>query len=166
VPVNPLILQSTERDSLNSYSCGGLVGDRPRHKRDIERGIYMLTPNQEKFVQGIIEGKSQAEAYREAYPKQRSSDKTVWEAASRLMANSKVNARIKELRDQLAKPSIMSAQERMEWLTNLINNAEEGTNEKLKAIDIMNKMQGEYVQKVEADVKSEVTINVELVEDE
>jgi hypothetical protein len=30
----------------------------------------------------------------------------------------------------------------------------------------MNKMQGEYVQKVEADVKSEVTINVELVEDE
>lgn len=125
----------------------------------------MLTANQEKFVQCIIEGKSQAEAYREAYPKQRSADKTIWEAASRLMANSKVNARIRELRDQLAKPSIMSAQERMEWLTNLVKSDEEGTNEKLKAIDIMNKMQGEYVQKVEADVKNEVTINIELSEE-
>ena len=29
----------------------------------------------------------------------------------------------------------------------------------------MNKMQGEYVQKVEADVKSEVTISIELSDD-
>jgi hypothetical protein len=29
----------------------------------------------------------------------------------------------------------------------------------------MNKMQGEYVQKVEANVVSEVTINVELVDE-
>ena len=62
--------------------------------------------------------------------------------------------------------SIMSAKARLEWLTNLIHNEEEGTNEKLKAIDIMNKMQGEYVQKVEADVKSEFTINIELSDDE
>lgn len=126
----------------------------------------MLTAKQEKFVQGIIEGLSQADAYRAAYPKQKMSDKTIWETASKLMNNPKVIARVNELRDQMMKPSIMTAQQRMEWLTNLINNAEEGTNEKLKAIDIMNKMQGEYVQKVEADVKSEVTINVELVDDE
>ena len=143
----------------------------------------MLTANQEKFVQCIIEGKSQAEAYREAYPKQRSSDKTIWEAASRLMANSKVNARIRELRDQLAKPSIMTAQERLEFLTGVINGTKgekiveivdgeakeievpASMKNRLSAIDIMNKMQGEYVQKVEADVKSEVTINIELSEE-
>ena len=126
----------------------------------------MLTAKQEKFVQGIIEGLSQADAYRAAYPKQKMSDKTIWETASKLMNNPKVIARVNELRNQMMKSTIMTAQQRMEWLTNLINNAEEGTNEKLKAIDIMNKMQGEYVQKVEADVKSEVTINVELVDDE
>ena len=126
----------------------------------------MLTAKQETFVQGIIEGKSQAEAYRSAYNTKKMADKTIWENASRLMADSKVTARIAEIREKLMKPSIMSAQERMEWLTNLIKNEEEGTNEKLKAIDIMNKMQGEYVQKVEADVKSEVTINIELSDDD
>jgi phage terminase small subunit len=126
----------------------------------------MLTPNQEKFVQGIIEGKSQIDAYREAYPKQKSADKTCYENASRLMNNSKIKARVKELRDQIAKPSIMTAQERMEWLSRLISNAEEGTNEKLKAIDIMNKMQGEYVQKIAADIDTNVNINIELSDDE
>lgn len=125
----------------------------------------MLTPKQEVFVQKIIEGNSQADAYRSAYSTKNMSDKTIWEAASRLMADSKVSARLSELRGQLTKATIMTAHERLEWLTELIK-GEEDTNAKLKAIDIMNKMQGEYVQKVEADVKSEVTINVELVDDE
>lgn len=125
----------------------------------------MLTANQENFVKNIMEGMNQADAYRAAYPKQNMADKTVWEAASRLMANGKVKARLAELRDELMKPSIMTAQQRLEWLTKLIDSAEEDTNTKLKAVDIMNKMQGEYTQKVEANVTNEVTINVELVDD-
>jgi phage terminase small subunit len=113
----------------------------------------MLTANQEAFVQNIIQGMSQAEAYRSAYPKQKMSDKTVWEAASRLMKNDKVIARLTELRNELAKPSIKTAQERMEWLTQLIDNADEGTNEKLKAVDILNKMEGLYVQNIRGEIK-------------
>lgn len=123
----------------------------------------MLTAKQEAFVQKIIEGYSQADAYRSAYSNQKMSDKTVHEAASRLMANSKVVARLNELRNELAKPSIMSAQERLEWLTEVIN-GENDLNAKLKAVDIMNKMQGEYVQKVEADVNGSMNICVELVD--
>ena len=126
----------------------------------------MLTAKQEKFVQGIIEGKSQAEAYRSAYNTKKMADKTIWENASRLMADSKVTARVNELRSQMMAASIMSAKGRLEWLTNLINNAEEGTNEKLKAIDIMNKMQGEYVQKVEANVTYEDNLRKLIGEDE
>ena len=126
----------------------------------------MLTAKQEAFCQNIIQGMSQADAYRSAYPNTRMADKTVIEAASRLMANSNVLARINELRGELAKPSIMSAQERLEWLTERIEDKSIDINAKLKAIDIMNKMQGEYVQKVEADVKSDITINVELVDDD
>ena len=125
----------------------------------------MLTANQEAFVKNIIEGMNQADAYRSAYPKQNMSDKTIWEAASRLMKNDKVVARLSELRNELAKDTIMSAQERLEWLTEVIN-GEEDINAKLKAVDIMNKMQGEYTQKIEANVTNEVTINVELVDDE
>lgn len=119
----------------------------------------MLTPKQELFVQKILEGMTQADAYRSAYSTKRMADKTIWENASRLMADSKVAARLKELRDKIATDSIMSAQERLEWLTRLIKNEEEGTNEKLKAIDIMNKMQGEYVTKIDGN------LNVTKLED-
>ena len=122
----------------------------------------MLTAKQEQFAQNIIKGMSQADAYRSAYPNQRMSDKTVWEAASRLMANDKVVARLTELRGHLAKDTIMSAQKRLEWLTELIGNEEAVTGDKLKAIDIMNKMQGEYVQKVQAEVTNAVNISIEL----
>lgn len=126
----------------------------------------MLTANQEAFVKNIIEGMNQADAYRSAYPKQKMSDKTVWESASRLMKNPKVVARLCELRNELMQPTIMTAQKRLEWLTGVINNQEEDTHAKLKAVDIMNKMQGEYVQKVEANVVNEVNINIELVDEE
>lgn len=119
----------------------------------------MLTPKQEAFVQNIIQGMSQADAYRSAYPNQRMSDKTVWETASKLMNNPKVITRLTELRNELAKPSIMSAQERLEWLTQLIQSEEETTSDKLKAADIMNKMQGEYVQKVDG------SLNIKKLED-
>ena len=125
----------------------------------------MLTDNQEEFVKRVAEGMSYADAYRTAYPKQRMSDKTIWEAASRLMKNDKVVARLKELRDLSAKDTIMSAQKRLEWLTEAIGNKDISVTDKLRAIDLMNKMQGEYVQKVEAEVTNAVNINIELSDD-
>jgi phage terminase small subunit len=130
----------------------------------------MLTINQEKFVQEIIAGKNQTDAYRAAYPNQKASDKTVWECASKLAANPKVVTRIKELRDHLAMHTIMSAQERLEYLTRVVTGVEKektvqivngvpieveepsAIKVKLNAIDIMNKMQGEYVTKIDGDL--------------
>lgn len=127
----------------------------------------MLTAKQEIFAQNIIKGMSQAEAYRNAYNTKKMSDKTVWENASRLMNNSKVIARVNELRSQVAKDAIMTAEERLKFLTRIIKGEQcevayaqdaEGNQievkvppslkTKLSAIDIMNKMQGEYVTKV------------------
>jgi phage terminase small subunit len=125
----------------------------------------MLTAKQEQFVQNIIQGMNQADAYRSAYSCRNMSDNAIYVNASKLASDTKVALRIKELREQLAKPSIMTAQERLEWLTKLIQSEEESTSDKLKAADIMNKMQGEYVQKVEAEVKSAVNINIELSDD-
>ena len=125
----------------------------------------MLTAKQEAFVQNIIKGMTQADAYRAAYDTSKMTDKTVHEKASVLAAHGKVKARLTELRERLATETIMSAQKRLEWLTERIADESVDINAKLKAIDIMNKMQGEYVQKVEAEVVKEVTINVELVDE-
>ena len=143
----------------------------------------MLTAKQEKFVQGIIEGMSQADAYRSAYDTSRFTDKSVWEKASALMNNVKVKSRLTELRDQIMKPSIMSAQERLELLTRMASGEEpekivqfiEGERVEFEvpaslktrqnAIDLMNKMQGEYTQKIEAEVTNAVNITIELTDD-
>ena len=126
----------------------------------------MLTAKQEAFVQNIIQGMSQADAYRSAYDTKRMTDKSVWEKASELASNVKVAERLKELRGQLANEKIMSAQKRMEWLTGLVMSAEASNTDKLKALDILNKMDGEYVQKIAAEVQTETTINIELVDDD
>ena len=128
-------------------------------------GLGMLTAKQEKFVQGIIEGMSQADAYRNAYRAKNMSDNAIYREASLLLDNPNVAQRLQELRDQMMKPSIMSAQKRLEWLTEVIQKDSESTGDKLKAIDIMNKMQGEYVQKVQAEVTNAVNINIELSDD-
>lgn len=125
----------------------------------------MLTAKQEQFAQNIIKGMSQADAYRSAYSTAKMADKTIHENASRLANDSKVRARITELRGQISTESIMTAQKRLEWLTELVTSEDAATNDKLKAIDIMNKMQGEYVQKVQAEVTNAVNISIELSDD-
>jgi phage terminase small subunit len=64
----------------------------------MDRGM-MLTPQQEKFAQAVAGGKSQAEAYREAYPKSKNwKDAAVHTNASKLMSDTKVLLRVEELR--------------------------------------------------------------------
>lgn len=125
----------------------------------------MLTAKQEQFAQNIIKGMTQADAYRSAYSTKKMADKTVHENASRLANDSKVKARIDELRGQLAAENVMTAKKRLEWLTGVILDEEGCTGDKLRAIDIMNKMTGEYVQRVEAEVTNAVNINIELSDD-
>lgn len=63
-----------------------------------------LTPQREAFAQAVASGKSQAEAYRLAYPKSVGwKDSAVWVAASKLMADGKVSVRVAELRAEIAK---------------------------------------------------------------
>jgi phage terminase small subunit len=131
----------------------------------------LLTVKQEKFVQCIINGMSQREAYKTAYETRRMSDNAIDREASLLMKNPKLSQRLLELRDELVKPTIMTAQERLEYLSKVVKGeildgeSEAKIDSKLKAIDLMNKMSGEYVQKIEADVNNEVTITVELVDE-
>lgn len=112
----------------------------------------MLTPKRELFAQKIVEGMSQADAFRSAYSCKKMSDKTIWENASRLMADSKVLARVQELREQISKESIMTAQKRLEWLTEVIKDETKMTSDKLRAVDIMNKMEGLYATRIEGDL--------------
>lgn len=144
----------------------------------------MLTAKQEQFVQNIIKGMSQADAYRSAYNTKRMSDKTIHENASRLANDSKVTARLNELRAQISTASIMTAQERLEYLTRVVRGYEKekeiavvdgkpievevpvAIKTRIDAIDKMNRMTGEYTQRVEANVSYENSLKKVVDDDE
>lgn len=126
--------------------------------------MQKLTAQQEKFAQAIaLEDMSQADAYRSAYNTSKMTDEVIWVKASELANSGKVSVRIAELRKQAMTPKVMNAQKRREKLTELAES--DDPNVSMKAIDLLNKMDGEYIQKVEADVRQEFTINVELVDE-
>lgn len=112
----------------------------------------MLTFKQEEFAKKIVEGMNQADAYRSTYRADKMSDNAVYREASLLVANPKVAQRIKELREELSRDTIMTAQERLQWLSGLIQSDDVSISDKLKASDQMNKMQGEYMQRFAGDL--------------
>lgn len=125
----------------------------------------MLTPKQEAFVKSIVlDGMNYSDAYRNSYNTKGMSDKTINEKASRLKDEDKIRARIKELSAEIDSPKIMTVTRRAEKLSEYAENAED-PNVAMKAIDLLNKMTGEYVQKVVADVDTSYTINIELSDD-
>lgn len=69
--------------------------------------IIKLSPARERFAVLYVTKRNASDAYRGAYNlRENIKDQTVWSNASRLMADSKVKARIKQLRDMTAIPSI------------------------------------------------------------
>lgn len=65
----------------------------------------MLREKQEKFVQGLVKGMSQREAYRAAYDCENATDKSVDELASREFKKVKVRSRYDELIAESVKKS-------------------------------------------------------------
>lgn len=136
--------------------------------------MMALNIKQEKFIQNIVKGMSQREAYKDAY-NAKYKDEVIDVRACELFNSSKVQVRYKEIMNRLEDKAIMSAKERMKWLTEVVKGIQTNTtygengqaydneayiSDKMKAIDLLNKMDGQYVQKVEADL--DLNIRVEL----
>ena len=113
----------------------------------------MLTDKQEKFCINIaLKGMTQIDAYKDAYDADNMVDNSIYREASLLMDNPKVSQRILQLREKTVSSSIMSAIERKEWLTSVIK-GNDSTNDKIKAMEVLNKMTGEYTTKLEGNIQ-------------
>lgn len=88
-----------------------------------------LTPKQEAFAQAIASGMEQSAAYRAAYTATKMNDKTIHETASRLRKDSKVTARIKELKRQNENTAIWTRQDALEMLLRTATDAETAVRE-------------------------------------
>lgn len=133
-----------------------------------------LTPKQERFIQNIVGGMSQREAYKEAYNAENMKDETIDAEACKLFKDHKVSKRYQELIEELKDKAIMTAKERMVWLTEVVKDKQlevddigfkpADLNTKMKAIDILNKMSGEYTTKVEHSGAIPVVIDDDIRE--
>lgn len=121
-----------------------------------------LTARQERFVQNIVNGMTQRQAYKAAFRVVKMKDEVVDVRACELFKKSKIQVRYQELMAKLEDESIMTAKERMIWLSEVIKgiqtekeaiftdddvivkDVEANLSTKIKAMDTLNKMTGEY----------------------
>ena len=73
--------------------------------------------------------------------------------ACKLLENVRVAEYIKQLSDRLKDERIMSAKDRQVALSDIARSAEQDTSDRIRAIDTLNKMTGEYTVKVDAKVE-------------
>ena len=126
-----------------------------------------LTPKQEIFIKNIVSGMNQREAYKNSYNAENMCENTIDKEACLLFNNPKIAERYKELIEELKDEAIMTAKERMIWLSNVVkgkvthtsydSNGNAYDNEayisdKLKAIDTLNKMSGKYITTIKGDL--------------
>lgn len=65
-----------------------------------KRLLRPLTPGQQAFIEGIIRGKTQRQAYRDAYPEDGSSDQGISNAAAALMKHPRVSKALEQAAEE------------------------------------------------------------------
>lgn len=73
-----------------------------------------------------------------------------------------IGEQIKEEQENIKSDKIKTVQEIQEWWSSNIDNEDIDMNSRMKSSELLVKSMGGFVDKVEADVKSETTINIEL----
>ncbi len=101
-----------------------------------------LTTQQEAFARSVAEGKSQAEAYRDAYPKARKwKASSVYSQASRMLDRPKIAARVESIKGELAKRSLWSREQSVDALKGIIAATDKGS-DVVAAVRELNAMHG------------------------
>lgn len=118
----------------------------------------LINSRHERYVQNLIQGMSQRDAYRDAFTSSMKwKDTTVDAKASALASQPEIQDRLQELKDAAANDAIINRQERMIILSNIATDVEMHPKQRMQAIDILNKMDGDYVKRVEATVSGDLT---------
>lgn len=114
----------------------------------------MLTAKQEQFALSIHAGKSQADAYRDAYDTAAMQDATVWTEASKLMRHPKVTTRVDALKAESEAARRVLVLDREEAI--LAQLEHEALNAKtdsarIRALELLGRHAGMFAERVEVE---------------
>lgn len=108
-----------------------------------------LNARQKKFAEYYVQsGNAEQSAINAGY-----SEKYARGNAHKLVAISCIAKYIRELSDKLKDERIMTAKDRQVLLSDIARDDENEPNDRIKAVDTLNKMTGEYTVKVDAKVE-------------
>jgi phage terminase small subunit len=108
-----------------------------------------MTIKQEKFCIEYIKSGNATEAYKKAFNAENMKPTTINKKAYELLKKPEIKEFIEKTREQTIDEAIIETKQRKIFLSNLIRDDKADISEKLKAIDLLNKMDGVYTQKVE-----------------
>ncbi|MDH5106306.1 terminase [Lentilactobacillus diolivorans] len=128
----------------------------------------LKNPRWEAFVQNLVSGESQRQAYRHAFPHSKHwKDQTVDKRASELVnKNGEVLGRYNDLQKQTADKSVMVSKDRKVTLTKFANDLKLSPTDRMKAIDLLNKMDGTYVNNVKLTGSVDMGRPLEKIDDQ
>jgi phage terminase small subunit len=116
-----------------------------------------LTERQKRFAEYYAQcGNTVQSAISAGY-----SEKYANSDACKILENPRVAEYIRQLTEKAQDSRIMTAKERQITLSDIAKETEYEPSDRIKAIDVLNKMTGEYLVKVEADVETDLNIHID-----
>lgn len=116
-----------------------------------------ITAQQESFAQAVASGKSNADAYRTAYPKSlKWAAQTVANAAYKLMGHADISARIEQIRAELAEKGIWTREQSAKALIGVVQ-APDKASDIVSAVKELNAMHG-YNEPTKIDHSGSVNV--------
>lgn len=109
-----------------------------------------MTERQKKFAEYYAQcGNAAQSAIQAGY-----SEKYAGQNADKLLKNTNVADYIRELTEDAQTARIMTARERQALLSDMAKNGKNSPADRIRAIDTLNKMTGEYTTKIQAEVRT------------
>ena len=115
-----------------------------------------LTQKQENFCLDYIKCGNASEAYKKCYNVENMKPESIYRKATELMASGTITARLAELRSKAESKAIITLEQRRELLSRFA--WEEETQNAMKAIDLLNKMDSVYIQRQDVTTSGSVSL--------
>jgi phage terminase small subunit len=116
----------------------------------IRKDGVTVTERQKKFAEYYAQcGNAAQSAIQAGY-----SEKYAGQNADKLLKNTNIADYIRELTEDAQTARIMTARERQALLSDMAKNGKNSPADRIRAIDTLNKMTGEYTTKIQAEVRT------------
>ena len=119
-----------------------------------------LTQKQKKYCRERVSGKTQRDSHKKAYPNNMN-DKTHDEAACRLEAKPEIQAELKRLTALADAGAVLDRNQRIAILSEMALDENRKDDARQRALDMLNRMHGDYTDKVITEVDATVSMTYE-----